>query len=285
MKRKLTATLGLAMAVILAATYYYFEFVPEVDANPRNAPVEGMTSSAVIKKLPLTTKVSNPAGISFNYDTGTYLVSTDDQVFAEVSAAFDQVLFSMVIANSPLNLGDTEGVTYLGSGRAAVVGENGAVVLLTRDVKGQWSETERFAIQGFEEGTQLGSAAYSPDTGELFTAQKKGRDKVLYSIELESRAVKVTPLKLASTLAEKTERSWAEFYIAGLHFKDGELKAVSEAFSALLTIEPNGLVTAISGVTGLQESAGITFSNGHYYLIGDAEGYLPDPPIYILDTQ
>ena len=240
MKRKPTATLGLALAVILAATYYYFEYVPEVDANPRHAPVAGMTSSSVIKKLPLTTKVANPAGISFNYDTGNYLVSTDDQLFSEVSAGFDQVLFSMDIANSPLNLGDTEGVTYLGSGRAAVVGENGAVVLLARDDKGQWSETERFAIDGFKPGTQLGSAAYSPDTGELFTAQKKGRDKVLYAIDLKTRAVQVTPLRLAANLKEKADRSWSEFYIAGLHFKQGELKAVSEAFSALLTIQPHG---------------------------------------------
>ncbi|HCH23513.1 MAG TPA: hypothetical protein DE179_04380 [Oceanospirillaceae bacterium] len=273
-----------ASILVLGGAYYQFEYMPEVDPDFRNAPVTGMSKSKVTGKLPFTTQIANPAGISYNFDDNTYLVSTDDRVFAEVAADFTQVLSSFVINNKPYGTGDTEGVTYLGNGKAAAVGENGVVVLLSKAQPDLWVETSRFEIDGFNQSTQLGSAAYDPSTNTLYTAQKKASNKVLYAINLETQAVVITPLTLGAGIAQKPNGDWSDFYVAGLDFNKGKLHAVSEAFSSVITMDLNGVITAITGIEGLSESAGITHNTKGYVLIGDAEGYLPDPPIYFIEA-
>ena len=281
MKKIVTSAL-VGSVLILGGAYYNFEYMPEVDPDYRNAPVTGMELSKVVSTLPLTSQVANPAGISYNYDDNTYLVSTDDRVFAEVAADFNQVLSSIVIENKPHGIGDTEGVVYLGNGKAATVGENGAVILLSKQQSNAWKETDRYLIKGFKSGTQLGSAAYNSATNILYTAQKKSTNKVLYAIDLETRTVEIKELVLGDALKEKPNQDWSNFYIAGLDFNEGKLQAVSEAFSSILTIEVDGIVSAITGIEGLNESSGITHNQDGYVLIGDAEGYLPDPPIYLI---
>jgi len=281
-KSKLLTASGITL-VLLGGAYYNFEYMPEVDPDYNNSPVTGMSYSGVSNQQPFTTQIANPAGISYNYDDNTYLVSTDDRVFAEVADNFTEVLSSIVINNKPHSIGDTEGVAYLGGGKAAAIGENGAVILLTKQSSGQWLETERFTIDGFKESSQLGSAAYNPATNILYTAQKKSTDKVLYAINLTSHKVEISPLVLGSGLKQKVGRDWSNFYVAGLNFKDNQLHAVSEAYSSILSIELSGVVTKITGIENLSESAGITHNGSNYVLIGDAEGYLPDPPIYMIE--
>ena len=280
--KKIKLKIIISFVLILISGIYYFEYMPEVDIDFNNAPVSGMKVSKINETKPLTTKIANPAGISYNYDDNTYLVSTDDRIFAEIEADFDQVLSSVIIVNKPHNIGDTEGVAYLGNGKAATVGENGVVILLSKKSSGQWHETQRFVIKGFNTSTQLGSAAYDKSTNTLYSAQKKAANKVLYAINLETHSVKISPLTLGIGLREKPGEDWSNFYIAGLDFNNGQLFGVSEAFSSILTIELNGVVSAITGIKGLNESSGITHNNQGYVLIGDAEGYLPDPPIYLL---
>ena len=275
----------LALFIGLGAGYYYLQYVPEVDPNYHNAPVTGVSVKPIEQVLPFTPLIKNPAGISYIPDTNTFLVSTDDRVFAEVSADFKRALFTATVANSPFNIGDTEGVTYLGEGKAALIGENGVVIIFARRGKIHWVELERFVIEGFNNSTQLGSAAYDAKNHILYTAQKKGEAKVLYAIDITNREVKVIDLKLADKFIQKSNRRWDEFYIAGLTFRNAKLYAISEAFSAMLTIETDGTVSAITGLAGIQESAGITFKNNKFYFIGDAENYLPEPPVYVLKND
>jgi uncharacterized protein YjiK len=275
----------LALVLGLAGGYYYIQYVPEVDPNYDNAPVTGVKVKAIEQLLPLSPLIKNPAGISYNEKTNTFLVSTDDRVFAEISADFSRVLFSTTISNSPLSIGDTEGVSYLGQGKVALTGENGVVIILVRRGAINWIEIERFAIKGFNKSTQLGSAAYDASTQTLYTAQKKGVKKMLYAIDLATRETTVIELTLASNLVQKSNRHWDEFTIAGLTFDKGKLYAISEAFSAMLTIELNGTITEVTGLAGIQESAGVTVKDNQFYFIGDAENYLPEPPIYILNQD
>ncbi len=275
----------LALFIGLGAGYYYLQYVPEVDSNYHNAPVTGVSVKPIEQILPFTPLIKNPAGISYVKETDTFLVSTDDRVFSEVSADFKRVLFTTTLTNSPLSIGDTEGVTYLGKGKAALIGENGVVILVARSGKINWLETERFSIEGFNTNTQLGSAAYDAVNQIIYTAQKKGEAKVLYAIDIANRSVSVTDLKLADKFIEKSNRSWDEFYIAGLTFNKGKLYAISEAFSAMLTIDTDGTVSAITGLAGIQESAGITLKENKFYFIGDAENYLPEPPVYVLKDE
>ena len=256
--------------------------IPEVDADPKNAPVMA-GRMAETETLPLSRDVANPAGIAFMQDSGTYLVSTDDRVFIELSSDFSSIISSLTISNNPYAIGDTEGVAYLGDGRAAVVGENGAVVVLER-AGANWRETERFPIAGFKLGTQLGSAAYDPATGTVYTAQKKGK-KLLYRIDLESGAANVVQMTLDPQLKELPGRNWQEFTIAGLLFHKQRLYAISEAFTSILVINPEGVVEDIIGLSGANESSGVTIRDDLITLIGDAESYLPDPPIYIVEKS
>ena len=272
---------GLAAISIGAIGFViYWQYTPEVDSQPSSAPVYSidMTSGQAI---PLTTKVKNPAGISYLADSDTFLISTDDRVVAEVSSDFKTVLSSMTVDANPLKIGDTEGVVYLGNGEAAAIGETGAVVMLKRD-KGNWIEVDRFPISTFKKGTQLGSAAFDPQSRTLYSAQKKN-GKVLYKINLDSRESEAIPMQLDIKLHEKSGRSWNEFYVAGLQFHEGKLYGVSESFSSILTITTSGLVENITGVSNINESSGITVREGVFTLLGDAENYLPVPPIYIID--
>ncbi len=268
--------------LILGGAYYILQYLPEVDPSPKNGPVAELAVASATDRQPLTTAIRNPAGLAFIGETGTWLVTTDDRVFAELAADFGSVISQVTLAHNPLGAGDTEGVAYLGGGRAVVTGENGVVIAMQRNGDG-WRETGRFAIGGFEAGTQLGSAAYNPLTDTLYTAQKKGA-KLLYAIDLATRTVSVRPMKLAHGLAERPGRKWSEFTIAGLTFHDGRLYAISEAYSSLLAIETDGIVSGVVGLDNINESAGISISDNSFKLIGDAENYLPDPPIYIVKT-
>lgn len=276
--RKLTIG-GMFGLGLLLMGYLILERIPEVDSDPANAPIEKMAMT-VVTQLPLTTAVSNPAGIVFLPDTNTYLVSTDDRAVIELSADFAEVISSVTLPNAPLAIGDTEGVTYLGDGHAAILGENGVVVLMKRDGAG-WKETDRYPIRGFKIGTQTGSATFNPGTRTIYTAQKKG-EKVLYKIDAKSRTVTATPMKLGSSVKERSARAWQEFTISGIQFYKGRIYAISEAYSSLLVVNLEGIVEEVIGLTGGNESSGVTVRDGVLVLIGDAESYLPDPPIYLV---
>lgn len=272
-----TATLTV-IGVAAVSGYAIFDRIPEVDPAPANAPIANLELLQG-KSVAFDAAVRDPAGITWMADSGTYLVSTDNREVAEVSADFSTVLWRFTVAPTPFGTGDTEGVAYLGQGRAAVVGERGVVVLLARQADG-WGETARFAIDGMVAGTQLGSAAYDPETRTLYTAQKTGQ-KRLYAIDLTTRTVEVIDMTLASTLDVAGGRDWSEFTIAGMGFENGALLANSEAFSSVLQIQTSGVVTAVYGIDNINETSGLTMRDGQIVLMGDAESYLPEPPIYL----
>lgn len=280
---RFVALVGLAVVTTAAFGFYiYWQYIPEVDSQPSSAPVHLINMTSGQSKA-LTTQIKNPAGISYLYDSDTFLISTDNRVVAEITSDFATVLSSMTVSTMPQKIGDTEGVTYLGNGEAAVIGENGVVVILKR-AEGNWIEMDRFPISVFKAGTQLGSAAFDPGTRTLFSAQKKG-GKVLYKIDIDSRHAEVIPMKLDTKFQEKKNRTWKEFYVAGLQFYEGKLYGVSESFSSVLTITTSGFVENITGVANINESSGITVRDGVFILVGDAENYLPIPPIYIIDKS
>jgi uncharacterized protein YjiK len=282
MKTKPLLLSGLTAIALCYGAFWVWDHIPEVDPDPANSPIENM-SMIKGKSVPLTQAVADPAGIVFLPDSETYLVSTDGRELIELSADFLTVLSAITLPASPFGIGDTEGVTYLGNGKAAVIGETGVVLLMSRDGKG-WKETERFPITGFKAGSQLGSATYDPATQTLYTAQKKG-EKILYKININDRTVEVFSMTLSSDVQERSGRKWQELTIAGLQFHKGRLYGISEAFSSLLVIDPNGSVDTVLGLTGINESSGITVKDGVLTLVGDAEGYLPPPPIYLLDPS
>ncbi len=273
---------GVAVVGIVWVGYLIIDRIPEVDPDPANAPIEQMVMVEA-KQVPLTTVVANPAGIVFLPDSNTYLVSTDDRAIVELTADFSSVISSRTIPNSPHDIGDTEGITYLGNDQGAAIGENGVIILIRRNGK-EWKETTRIPIPGFKSGTQLGSATYDPVTGTIYTAQKKG-EKTLYKIDVKNRTAETLPMSLGSTVKERLNRKWQEFTIAGLQIYKGRLYAISEAFSSLLVINTDGVVEEVIGLTGINESSGITVRDGVLTLIGDAEGYLPEPPIYLIDKS
>lgn len=276
---KTLTALGL-ISLSAVGAFIIYDRIPEVDPVPANGPIAALQmkegSSTVFGAA-----IRNPAGITWLADSGTYLVSTDDRVLAEVSADYGTAFSQMTLPASPFGTGDTEGVAYLGDDRAAVIGERGVVILIQRSGT-VWEETDRFTIKRLIAGTQLGSAAFDPSTNTLFTAQKKG-NKILYRINLETRETEVIEMTLSPELKVKENRKWSEFTIAGLGFVDGFLLANSEAFSSVLTIQTSGEVTNIHGINNINEAAGITVRGDRVVLIGDAESYLPTPPIYQID--
>lgn len=278
MNRIKTAAITAAVAVTAFGAYTVYDRIPEVDPAPANAPIANLQilqgSSTAFDAA-----VRNPAGITWMADSATYLVSTDNRVVAEVSADYSTVLSELKVASYPIGTGDTEGVAYLGNGRAAAIGERGVVVLLERTNTG-WAETDRFAIDGMIAGTQLGSAAYDPASNTLFTAQKTG-EKRLYAIDLASRTVDVIDMALSPDVEVAAGRDWTEFTIAGMAFDDGHLLANSEAFSSVLTIQTSGVVTDVHGIDNINEASGLTVRGEQIVLMGDAESYLPKPPIYL----
>ena len=274
-----TLTAVALLGVAAFGAFMIYDRIPEVDPIPANGPIAGLQMKDG-SSIPFGAAVRNPAGITWMADSGTYLVSTDDRVLAEISADYGTTISQITLPSNPLGTGDTEGVAYLGGNRAAVVGERGVVILVQRSSVG-WEETDRFAINGMIPGTQLGSAAFDPEANRLFTAQKKG-DKRLYRINLDTRNVEVIEMTLSPELATKEGRSWTEFTIAGLGYVDGALLANSEAFSSILTIQTDGEISAVHGIENINEAAGLTVHDDKIVLVGDAESYLPEPPIYFI---
>ncbi|MBL1241428.1 MAG: SdiA-regulated domain-containing protein [OCS116 cluster bacterium] len=274
---------SLVLASLLAGGYYYLQYYPKVDSLPTSSPIANLNIENADGQMPLTTDVLDPAGITYLPQDQTYIISTDNREIIEVSSDFKTVLNAMTLPANPYAIGDTEGVAYLGDGKIAVIGENGVVILMHRTKTG-WSEDERFPIEGFVSGTQLGSATYDSQTKKLYTAQKKGLDKQLYIIDLATRSQQKHPLSLSANVQQIPGRTWQEFSIAGMHFVDGKLYAISEPFSSVLTIDPiQAKVINITGITGINESSGLSMVNGNFLLLGDAENYLPKPPIYIVN--
>ncbi len=282
MNRIKTAAIAAAVALTAFGAYTIYDRIPEVDPAPANAPIANLhilqgSSTA------FDAAVRNPAGITWMPDSATYLVSTDNRVVAEVSADFSNVLSEMTVAANPIGTGDTEGVAYLGGGRAAAIGERGVVVMLERSNTG-WAETDRFAIDGMLAGTQLGSAAYDPATNTLYTAQKTG-EKRLYAVNLASRDVAILDMTLSPDVEVVEGRDWTEFTIAGMAFEGGHLLANSEAFSSVLTVQTSGVVTNVHGIDNINEASGLTVRGDQLVLMGDAESYLPKPPIYLVERN
>lgn len=108
------------------------DYIPKEDPNPENGPLLSVQMLEGRSTF-FGAAILNPAGITWMPDSGTYLISTDDRLLAEISGDYSTVLSQMTLPNSPLGIGDTEGVAYLGHNRAAVIGECGVVIIIQRN--------------------------------------------------------------------------------------------------------------------------------------------------------
>ena len=133
----------------------------------------------------------------------------------------------------------------------------------------------------------LGSAAYDADSQHINTANKTG-EKLIYKLDRQGNLNERFPLHLAEQItANRAFDLTNDYTIAGMTYRDGQLYLFSEAYSTIFKLDiANKEVTDVFGVQNMLESSGITAKDGHtFYVIGDAEFYLPRPSIYLVRLE
>lgn len=268
----------ITLLVVTSAIYYLF-FKVEVDSVAQNAPLNSKLVS-VEQKIDLIEGINAPSGIAYDEQHERFLVITDDYHFFVLNTELNEILFQHKFQDRI----EKEGITYLGDHQAVILAENGTLVFMEDSGDNNWRERERVS---FTPSGMLGSAAYDSVNQHIYTANKRG-EKLIYKLDREGNLIERFPLHIAEPItANRAYDLTNDYTIAGMTYRDGQLYLFSEAYSTVFQLDVGSQeVTEVFGVQNMLESAGITAKDEHtFYVIGDAEYYLPRPPIYVVKLK
>jgi uncharacterized protein YjiK len=273
---KFVATSLLIALLMVAGGLYYLFLMPEVDSVAQNAPLDSKIVS-IEQQIELESQITAPSGIAYDYDHQQFLVITDNSEFFVLKEDLSEVRFKSTLQDRL----EKEGITYIGDNQAVLLSEDGTVLFMQESEEHKWVESRRQA-KHFAPSGPLGSAAYDRVNQHIYTANKRG-EKVIYQLDREGKLIDSFPLRLSDQLtAQQAYDLTTDYTVAGMTYSDGYLYLLSEAYSTIfkLNVETRE-VDELFGVNEMLESAGITAKDQHtFYVIGDAEAYLPKPPIY-----
>lgn len=271
---KMAAFVAFLILITVTGAIYYFFFKPEVDSVAQNAPLNSKIVT-IEEKIELVSEINAPSGIAYDDEHERFLVITDDYRFFVLNADLNEVLFESTFQDGV----EKEGITYLGDDQAVILAENGTVVFMEDKGDNNWVEGTRTS---FTPSGPLGSAAYDPLNQHIYTANKKG-EKLIYKLDRQGNLIESFPLHLSEQItANRAYHLTTDYTVAGMTYRDGHLYLFSEAYSTIFKLDvASKEVKEVFGVQNMLESAGITAKDHNtFYLIGDAEYYLPRPPIY-----
>ena len=267
-----------ALLIVVVAIYYFF-FKPEVDSVAQNGPLNAQIVT-IEQKIELLSEINAPSGLAYDDEHERFLLITDDFHFFVLNAGLNEVLFESRFQDGL----EKEGITYLGDHQAVILAEDGTLVFMADRGNNNWVEQNR---SSFTPSGTLGSAAYDAQNQHIYTANKTG-EKFIYTLDRQGNLIEQFPLRLAEHItANRAYNLTNDYTIAGMTYHNGQLYLFSEAYSTIFKLDiASKEVTEVFGVQNMLESSGITAKDEHtFYIIGDAELYLPRPSIYVVRLE
>lgn len=275
-RAQLTKIAAFVVLLIVTGAIYYLFLKPEVDSVAQNAPLNSKTVM-IEQEIELLSEINAPSGIAYDDEHERFLLITDDFHFFVLNAGLNEVLFESRFQDGL----EKEGITYLGDHQAVILAEDGTLVFMADRGDNNWVEQKRTS---FTPSGTLGSAAYDALNQHIYTANKTGQ-KLIYKLDRQGNLIEHFPLHLAEQItANRAFDLTIDYTIAGMTYHNGHLYLFSEAYSTIFKLDVVSKdVTELFGVQDMLESSGITAKDKHtFYVIGDAELYLPRPSIYLV---
>jgi disulfide bond formation protein DsbB len=267
---------------------------PSVDAlvtDPRQGPLEGLSSLETTRRMALTLPVNGPI-TDLAYDAGTdrFLLTTRNGVYL-ADAALGHVARSAIVDTLfSVDLGEFAGTAFLDGRTVMALGQNKSYVTLRESGRADADRNFRFFLDGFDAFEELARSRLSTMRARMLYTMSLAYDdatKSIYTVTVPNSRVKrmvvsrfdrsdmllseefMPGLGGGSGLALGGEgRAIDEYYVTGAAIADGKLYAISAAYSTLLTIDlPSRAIVAAHAVAGLDRPTGLALRGDELYIV------------------
>lgn len=242
----------------------------EVDPDPAAGPATLVSTLTATERLPVPDGLTQPSGIAYDGETASMLVNTDQGEFFALSPDLADVRFSLDV--SGFDQGNIEDVHVTGPGRAAMVVEDASYIPFSHDGT-TWAAGERVAVDALD--AKVSAIGFDEASGQLVFIPEDGPDKSLVVTTLEGAFVEEVDIDATAVGLEDLD----DYTVAGISHHDGLFHVLSEQYSTVFTMTPEGEVTAALGLADVEEPSGLTVHDGSIWVVLDHEDSEPAPPV------
>ena len=255
------------MAVLAA---YDLSNGEEIDPDPAAGPATLNATLRSTERVALPDGLAQPSGIAYDGRTDSLVFSTDQAEFFALSPDLAEIRFGFDIPG--FNQGAVEDIVVTGPGRALVVTEDADYVPFDHDGSA-WTAGDIVTVDGVDE--EVSAIGFDTATGQLVYLPESGPGKSLLVVAPTGELVQEIEIDTAAVGLENLD----DYTVAGIAHADGTFYVLSERYSTVFTMTPDGTVTGAYGLEDAAEASGITVFDGSLWVVFDHEDSQPVPPV------
>lgn len=242
----------------------------EIDPDPAAGPATLTTTLTATESIDVPDGLAQPSGIAYDDESESMLVNTDQGEFFALSPDLSDVRFTVDVPG--FNQGNIEDVHVTGPGEAAMVVEDASYVPFSYDGT-TWVAGQRVVVDALD--AKVSAIGVDEAAGQFVFIPEDGPDKSLIVTTPDGEFVQERDLDTSAVGIENLD----DYTVAGISYHEGLFYVLSEQYSTILTMTPQGVVTNAYGLADAEEPSGLTVYDGSIWAVLDHEDSEPVPPV------
>ncbi len=255
--------------------------------RPLGLALDGAPTDLAYLALPADPAAAQPAVDG----TGQFLLTTAAGVYLTDASLSKIRRHTIVDVGYSVDLGRFAGAAFLDNGELIAVGENKSYVVLKPNDKANADSNFQYFLESRDQFDEVSRSRFGTVRARLLYIMSAAYDRAsnsVYTLTVPNNVAKrlvvsrfdrrdltlseefVPTLAKDAGLALAKDRSLGEFVVTGAVVADGQLFAVSAAYSAVLVLDlATHRITAAYTIPGLVRPTGIAVKNDSFYIVGD----------------
>ena len=266
---------------------------PGVDGLPGGpGPIANAPTATMLREAKIGFQLAGtPTDLAYDAASSQFLITTEHGVYLADDTLSKVNRYTVVDAGYSVDLGRFAGAAFLDRGAVLAVGENKSFVVLQPTDKADANANFKYFLESFDRfdekarsrfGTvrarmmYIMSAAYDPASNSVYTVTVPNNKVKRLVVSRFDRADMTLSEEFTPTLAADAGLTLAgkqtlnDFYVTGATIADGNMYAISAAFSTLLTIDLRAReVTAARAVPGVVRPVGLAARQDELHILGE----------------
>ncbi|MEM7584051.1 MAG: hypothetical protein AAF560_11760 [Acidobacteriota bacterium] len=257
-------------------------------------PVSSPPFAGPIASLEMPPGIEQPSGITFDPQTRTWAISTDQAELFVLDESMTRVLSRRLLLRTPplFRQGQIEAVAFVPGARTAddrlaFIGEIGKIQMWRRLAgdSPEWESAASISLPGELAELEASALAFDPSAGKFFIASTDS--SILYLVNPNGSIARRLDLEASDRWppgALEPGRRVDELRISGLSLADGYLWAVTENYTTLLQLDPrSGNVVGLQSLPKLGEASDLALVEGKAVFTLDHNWNDPRPTFRRID--
>ncbi len=247
---------------------YNLQNEEQINPNPVEGPAQLASILTAAAEHSLPQPIRQPSGIAWDAQSKHWLLSTDQGEFFALAEDLSHVASFRDIPG--FVQGEVEDIHLLGLGRAGVVSESGNYIPFTYDGHA-WQPGTIVENQALD--FEVSAFAVDYERGRFYYIANSGPGKRLVVTDAQGQALQEHALDTQTVGLENFD----VYTVAALVFHQGSLYLLSEQYSSVFKLSPEGVFEAGWGLDDAAEASAMTIFDGKLWVAFDHEDSAPTP--------